>query len=126
MIPFHSLYITLKQDYLHFIHFHSFLFFNFKTSNQGYLILFHSINFPYLNTFHSIPFPYDNSIPFLYELTNEALTFPILDLSRFHLVQFFHGPKRKLDTPNLTPPHPIVIPKFHIKDVLYYYIVLFL
>ena len=31
----------------------------FKTSNQRYLIPFHSILFPYLNTFHSFPFPYE-------------------------------------------------------------------
>ena len=29
MISFHYLYVTLKQDYLHSIHFHSFLFFFF-------------------------------------------------------------------------------------------------
>ena len=33
MNSFHSLYITQKQDYLHSIHFHSFLFVYFKTSN---------------------------------------------------------------------------------------------
>ena len=66
IIPFHSLHLAPKQDYLHFIHFHSFPFFYFKTSNQGYLIPFHSIpffsiHFLYLNTFHSIPL---FSIPF--------------------------------------------------------------
>ena len=43
--------------------FHSFSFFYFKTSNQGYLIPFHfihffSIPFLYLNTFYWIPFFY--------------------------------------------------------------------
>ena len=58
MIPFHSLHVAPKEDYLHSIHFHSFSFLYFKTSNYGYLIPFHSIifhSFP-LNTFHSIPF----------------------------------------------------------------------
>ena len=55
MIPFHSLHVAPKQDYLHFIHFHSFPFLYFKASNQGYLIPFHSILFLYLNTFHSFP-----------------------------------------------------------------------
>ena len=48
MIPFHSLHVTLKQDYLHFIHFHSF---PFLTSNQGYLIPFHSLM---IIPFHSL------------------------------------------------------------------------
>ena len=56
MISFYSFHVTPKQDYLHSIHFHSFPFLNFKTSNQGYLIPFFSIPFPYLNTFHSFPF----------------------------------------------------------------------
>ena len=43
MIPSNSLYVTPKQDYLHSIHFHSFQFLYFKTSNQGYLIPFHSL-----------------------------------------------------------------------------------
>ena len=51
MIPFHFLHVTPKQDYLHSIHFHSFPFLNFKISNQGYLIPFHSI---LLLSFHSI------------------------------------------------------------------------
>ena len=56
MISFHSVHVIPKQDYLHSIHFHSFPFLYFKTSNQGYLILFHS--FPLLKyiPFHSIPF----------------------------------------------------------------------
>ena len=45
MILFHSLHVTPKQDYLHSIHFYSFPFLHFKTSNQGYLIPFHSILF---------------------------------------------------------------------------------
>ena len=73
MISFISLHVTPKQDYLHFIHFHSFPFLYIKTSNQCYLISFFSIHFPYLNTFHSFSFPYDHSIPFPYELPNEAL-----------------------------------------------------
>ena len=56
MITFHSLHVAPKQDYLHSIHFYSFPFLYFKTSNQGCLIPFHSIFFPYLNTLHSIPF----------------------------------------------------------------------
>ena len=65
MILFHSLHIAPKQDYLHSIHFHFFPFLYFKTSNQGYLISFHSIPFPCLNPF--------NSIPFLYRLPSGAL-----------------------------------------------------
>ena len=57
MIPFHSLHVSSKQDYLHSIHFHSFPFFYFKISNQGYLIPFHFI------LFHS--FPLLKYIPFL-------------------------------------------------------------
>ena len=58
MIPFHSLHVTLKQDYLHFIQFHSFPCLYFKTFNQSYLIPFHSIllhSFPLLKyiSFHS-------------------------------------------------------------------------
>src|SRR6266702_3783618 len=64
MIPFNSLHVAPKQNYLHSIHFHSFPFLYFKTSNQGYLIPFHSIPFPYLNTFHSIPFHSFMIIPF--------------------------------------------------------------
>ena len=61
MILFHSFHVDSKQDYLHSIHFHSFLFLYFKTSNQGYLIPFYSIlfhSFPLLKyiTLHSIHF----------------------------------------------------------------------
>ena len=77
MILFHSLHVTPKQDYLHSIYFHLFPFLYFKTSNQGYLIPFHSILFhsiPLLKyiPFHSILIPYDHSISFFYELPNEA------------------------------------------------------
>ena len=77
MILFHFLYVTPKQDYLHFIHFYSFPIFYFKTSNQGYLIPFHSIlfhSFPLLKyiPFNSIPFPYYYFIPF------HSLPFPSL------------------------------------------------
>ena len=77
MIQFHSLHVALKQDYLHSIHFHSFIF---KTSNQGYLIPFHFIlfhSFPLLKyiIFHSFPFPYDHFIPFPYKLPNGPLVF---------------------------------------------------
>ena len=74
MIPFHSLHVAPKQDYLDSIHFHSFPFLYFKTSNQGYLIPFHSIlfhSFP-LNTFHSFSFPYDHSIPFHFFINSQA------------------------------------------------------
>ena len=77
MILFHSLHVAPKQDYLDFIHFHSFQFLYFKTFNQGYLIPFHSIPFfsiplPYLNTFHSIHFI---SIPlWLFHSTSQVLT----------------------------------------------------
>ena len=69
MILFHSLHVTPKQDYLHSIYFHLFPFLYFKTSNQGYLIPFHSIpffsiQFLYLNTFHSILFSSLMIIPF--------------------------------------------------------------
>ena len=64
MISFHSLHVAPKQDYLRSIHFHSFPFLYFKTSNQGCLIPFHSILFPYLNTFHSIHFYSLMIIPF--------------------------------------------------------------
>ena len=37
MTPFYSLHVAPKQDYLHSIHFCSFPFLYFKTSNQGYL-----------------------------------------------------------------------------------------
>ena len=70
MILFHSLHIAPKQDYLHSIHFHFFPFLYFKTSNQGYLISFHSIPFPCLNPFHSFN---DHSIPLLYKLPSGAL-----------------------------------------------------
>ena len=95
MIIFFSLYVTLKQDYLHFIHLHFFPFFYFKTSKQGYLIRFHSIPFfsvlfSYLNTFHSISFNSIHfhsfmiitlySISFLYELSNKALR-PLIHLN---------------------------------------------
>ena len=82
MISFHSLHVTPKQDYLHSIHFHSFPFLYFKTSNQGYLIPIHSIlfhSFPLLKyiPFHSItlhsliiiPF---NSIPFHSLMNSQA------------------------------------------------------
>ena len=82
-IPFHSLHVTLKQDYLNSIHFQSFPFLYFKTSNQDYLIQFHSIlfhSFPLLKyiSFHSIPFHSFMVIPlysilFPYELPNEAV-----------------------------------------------------
>ena len=49
MIPFHSLHVAPKQDYLNSINFHSFPFVHFKTSNQGCLISLHSI------LFHSFP-----------------------------------------------------------------------
>ena len=81
MIPFHSLHVAPKQDYLHSIYFHSFPFLYFKTSNQGYLIPFHYILFhsflllKYI-PFHSFPFSYDHFIPFPYELPNEALSKP--------------------------------------------------
>ena len=69
MIPFHSLHVAPKQDYLHSIHFHSSPFVYFKTSNQDYLIPFHSIlfhSFPLLKyiPFHSIPFHSLMIIPF--------------------------------------------------------------
>ena len=74
IIPFHSLHLAPKQDYLHSIYFHLFLFLYFKTSNQGYLIPFHSIlfySFPLLKyiPFHSTFF---HSFPFPYELPSEA------------------------------------------------------
>ena len=82
MILFHSLHVTPKQDYLHSIHFYSFPFLHFKTSNQGYLIPFHSILFHSFSLFNKIPFhsiPFHSlmiilfhSIPFPYELPNEA------------------------------------------------------
>ena len=78
MIPFHS-HVAPKQDYLDSIYFHSFPFFYFKTSNQGYLIPFHSIffhSFPLFKyiSFHSFPSnSYDHSIPFLYKLPSGAL-----------------------------------------------------
>ena len=56
MIPFHSLHVTPKQDYLYFIHFHFFPFLYFKTSNQGYLISFHSILFHSFHLLKYIPF----------------------------------------------------------------------
>ena len=71
---FYSLHVAPKQDYIHFIHFHSFPFIYFKTCNQGYLILFQFIlfhSFP-LNTFHSIPFPYYYSIPFPFLMNSQA------------------------------------------------------
>ena len=67
MILFHSLHVAPKQYYLHFVHFHSFPFLHFKTSNQSYLIPFFSIPFPYLNTFYFIlfySFPLHKYIPF--------------------------------------------------------------
>ena len=73
MILFYSIHVALKQDYLHSIHFYSFPFLYFKTSNQGYLIPFFSIPFLYLSTFHSFLFPYNHFIPFSYELRNRAL-----------------------------------------------------
>ena len=86
MIPFHSLHVAPKQDYLHSIHFHSFPFLYFKTFNQGYLIPFRSIlfhSFPLLKyiPFHSlmiIPFHF---IPFPYKLPNKALESINLDFS---------------------------------------------
>ena len=53
MISFHSLYVDPKQDYLHSIHLHSFPFVYFKTSNQSYLISFHSILFLNFIPFYS-------------------------------------------------------------------------
>ena len=69
MIPFHSLHVAPKQDYLYSIHFYSFPFLYFKTSNQYYFIPFHSIlfhSFPLLKyiSFHSIPFHFLVIIPF--------------------------------------------------------------
>ena len=94
MIQFHSLHVALKQDYLHSIHFNSFIF---KTSNQGYLIPFHFIlfhSFPLLKyiIFHSFPFPYDHFIPFPYELPNGPLVFspfPYKKKKKKILLQFF-------------------------------------
>ena len=72
MISFHSLYVTPKQDYLHSIHFHSFLFLYFKTSDQSYLISFFSIHFPYLNTFNYIPLWSFYSIAFHFFMNSQT------------------------------------------------------
>ena len=69
MIPLHSLHVAFKQYYLHSIHFHSFPFLYFKTSNQDYLIpsnsiLFHSFLLLKYIPFHSFQFPYYYSIQF--------------------------------------------------------------
>ena len=60
MISFHSLHVALKQDYLHFIYFHSFPLLHFKTSKQGYLNPFNSILFYFFPLLKYIPF---HSIP---------------------------------------------------------------
>ena len=74
MSLFFPLYVTPKQDYLHFIRLYSFPFLYFKTSKQGYLIKFHSFifhSFPslkyvsfYFILFHSFSFLYDHYTPF--------------------------------------------------------------
>ena len=73
MISFHSLYVISKQNYLHSIHFHSFILKLPIKITQFHSILFHS--FPLLKyiSFHSFTFHYDHSIPFSYELPNETL-----------------------------------------------------
>ena len=78
MIPFHSLHVAPKQDYLNSINFHSFPFLHFKTSNQGCLISLHSIlfhSFPLLKyiLFLSISLWSFHSIQLPYELSNRAL-----------------------------------------------------
>ena len=89
MISFHSLRVAPKQDYLHSIHFHSFPFLYFKTSNQGYLNPFQS------NLFHS--FPLLKYIPF------HSIPFHSLMTISFYSIPFYSIPlwtsKRSLNDP---------------------------
>ena len=85
MIPFHSLHVTPKQDYLHSIHFHFFSFLYSKTSNQGYLIPFHSI------LFHS--FPLLKYISFIFIHFHSLMIIP------FYFIPLW-TPKRSLKLPN--------------------------
>ena len=78
MNPFYSFYVILKQDYLHSIHFYSFPFLYFKTSNQDYLIPFHSLFFHFFPLlkyiqFHSFSFPYSLMIISFHSLINSQM-----------------------------------------------------
>ena len=82
---------------LHFIHFYSFPFFYFKTSNQGYLIPFSSILFHSFSLFKYIPFhfinfhsPYNHSIPFLSLLIIQFHF--LMNFQRSNLVLVLAGP----------------------------------
>ena len=94
MIPFHSLHVAFKQDYLYSIHFHSFPFVYFKISNQGYLISFHFI------LFHL--FPLLKYIPFLFIL-----------LWSFHSIPLW-TPKRSLNDHVLLCSHALMITYFYV------------
>ena len=89
MILFNFLYITLKQNYLHSIHFHSFLFLYFKTSNQGYLIPPHSILF--------------NSFPLLKYIPFHFISFHSLMIIPFH--SFINSQTKHLKESSIHHPH---------------------
>ena len=90
MIPFHSLYVASKQDYLHSIHFYSFLFLYFKTSNRGYLISLHSFLF---HSFHLLKDILFHSILSML-LSNKTTYIPFIFI-HFHSFILKHLNERK-------------------------------
>ena len=98
MILFHSLYIYPKQNYLHSIHFYSF-------------ILKHPIKFTY---FHSIPY---RSIIFHSFPLLKYISFHSISLNSLMIIPFYSIPLRfKEDAFNILFPLQPIFNEFHTQN----------